>query len=189
MVETNEGVPKLNDEELVSKLAEVLQDWPLYRAFVYTGSAYGFVPEEISLFCGNTKCQKEQQWFAKIYTGEQKSGWNGKEYTCKNCGKNVTRYYFFWTNYNDGTSRFFKVGQYPPLQKEPPLRLSKKLSAVDHDLYRKALTSRNNSYGLGALSYLRRVVENRMNDLLDLLYEAAKDDEAATDELKKIEDV
>jgi hypothetical protein len=188
MADETKTVPALDDSGLLSALEHILQEWPLYRVFRYRGSEYGFVPQEISLFCHNTKCGKQQQWEAKIYTGQQKSGFNGKEYTCKNCGQNVTRYYFFWQGYQDGTSRFFKVGQYPPLQKEPPQRLAKKLSRVDLDLYRKALTSRNDSYGLGALAYLRRVVENRMNDLLDLLQEAAKQDENGA-ELKKIEQV
>lgn len=181
--------PNLDDAGLIEKLTEILQEWPLYRVFRYTGSIYQFVPQEISLFCDNPKCEKQQQWSAKIYTGGQRRGWDNMEYTCNNCRTNTTRYYFFWQGYQDGTSRFSKVGQYPPLQKEPPQRLAKKLSRVDLDLYRKALTSRNDSYGLGALAYLRRVVENRMNDLLDLLHEAAKQDENATEELKRIEEV
>jgi hypothetical protein len=133
------------------------------------------------------RCQKEQLWHAEIYTGHQKSGFNQKEYKCKNCGQNVTRYYFFWTG-NESGSRFFKVGQHPPLQIEPPLRLAKKLSQTDLELYRKALTSRNNSYGLGSLAYLRRVVENKMNDLLDLL-RAAAENAGAKEETKTIEEV
>jgi hypothetical protein len=116
-----------------------------------------------------------------------KVGWIQRTYTCRNCGQNKIFFYFFWSS-NGQEGVFFKGGQYPPLQRDPPVSLSKKLNDVDKDLYRKALTSRNNSYGLGALAYLRRVVENRMNDLLDLLHEAAKD-EAAAEELKKIEEV
>lgn len=179
--------PRLDDAELIERLREVLELWPLYRTFRYSGSTYGFVPAEISLFCNNQKCNKEQLWHAEIYTGQQKSGFNQKEYKCKNCGENVTRYYFFWTGKESG-SRFFKVGQYPPLLTEPPLRLAKKLSHADLDLYRKALTSRNNSYGLGALAYLRRVIENKMNDLLDLL-RAAAEEEGAAEELKVIGEV
>jgi hypothetical protein len=189
MADGTKAIPELDDISVVITLGAILQEWPLYRVFRYTGSKYGFVPEEISLFCNDTKCGKQQQWSTQIYTGEQRSGWNVKEYRCNNCRNNVTRYYFFWQGYQDGTSRFFKAGQYPPLQKEPPQRLAKKLNKVDLDLYRKALTSRNDAYGLGALAYLRRVVENRMNDLLDLLHEAAKQDGNADAELKKIEQV
>jgi hypothetical protein len=182
-----EELPVLDDKQLQAKLQEVLQEWPLYRVFRYTGSEHYFVPSELSLFCPNPKCGKLQQWHAEIFTGPQKRGWDDKVYTCKNCGHNTTRYYFYWSG-NQAESRFFKVGQHPPLQMEPPSRLAKKLNAVDADLYRKALTSRNNSYGLGALAYLRRVVENKMNDLLDLLRQAAQD-AAAVEELKKIDEV
>jgi hypothetical protein len=180
-------IPVLGDDELIAKLQEVLQDWPLYRPFRYAGTTYYFIPEELVLFCPTPKCNKEQSWHAQIFTGPQKGGFMQKEYTCKNCGQSVARYYFFW-NGDKNQSIFFKVGQYPPLELEPPPRLAKKLNKVDADLYRKALTSRNNSYGLGALAYLRRVVENKMNDLLDLIQQAARDDSAEA-ELKKIEEV
>ena len=49
--------PRLNDAELIVRLAEVLEKWPLYRTFRYSGSIYGFVPAEISLFCNNEKCR------------------------------------------------------------------------------------------------------------------------------------
>jgi hypothetical protein len=181
------AVEKLNDAQLQEKLQEILQDWPLYRLFKYIGSNHYFVPPEITLFCTNIKCGKRQQWHAEVYTGSQKSGFNSMYYTCKNCGEAVTRYYFYWAG-DSGGSVFFKVGQYPALEIEPPPRLAKKLNSVDADLYRKALTSRNNSYGVGALAYLRRVVENRMNDLLDLLRQAAQDAEAR-EALKEIDEV
>ena len=50
------------------------------------------------------------------------------------------------------------------------------------------MTEAARRYGLGALAYLRRVVENKMNDLLDLLRQAAED-AAALEELKKIDEV
>ena len=64
-----------------------------------------------------------------------------------------------------------KIGQNPPLTIHPAKQL--RLDGEDLDLYKKALISRNFSHGIGALSYLRRVVENRMNALLELVIEAA----------------
>ncbi len=169
----------ITDGELVAKLREILENWPLYRVYRYSGSDWSFLPEEVSLFCHNTKCKKDQLWKTDIYYGSQfsspspdKGGFKEKKYTCKNCEKNVVRYFLYWQG-NKTSSVFRKAGQYPPLQIEPPARIAKKLGSADLELYRKALTSRNNSFGLGALAYLRRVVENRMNDLLDLLRAAA----------------
>lgn len=182
MAKTPESI--FSDDQLVAKLRDILENWPLYREYQYTGSAYTLLPSEISRFCDNAKCQKEQLWKKGGYGGHDKIGWSTQEYGCRNRGENGIRFYYHWSN-----GLFLKAGQFPPLQKEPPQRLAKKLSKVDLDLYRKALTSRNEAYGLGALAYLRRVVENRMNDLLDLLHEAAKQEESAEEELKKIEQV
>jgi hypothetical protein len=179
-----------SDEQLKGKLKEILQDWPLYREYQYLGSPSHYLPEEISHFCDNPKCQKDQLWKkSRSVGGHDKHGWNTETYTCKNCDENAIRFYYYWGGSQENSGVFLKAGQFPPLQKEPPLRLGKKLNDTDRALYRKALTSRNNSYGLGSLAYLRRIVENRMNDLLDLLHEAAKQEESAEEELKKIEQV
>jgi hypothetical protein len=122
-------LPVLDEEQLKAKLQEILQDWPLYRPFRYTGSSYGFVPADLSLFCTHPKCGKQQQWHAEIYTGTQKHGFEERAYTCRNCGEHVTRYYFYWTG-NPTASLFFKVGQYPPLEIEPPRRLGLRLSCL-----------------------------------------------------------
>jgi hypothetical protein len=179
----------ITEPQLVAKLQEILESWPLYREYSYAGAKWQFLPEEISGFCSHEKCKKEQRWRKSSPEYGNKRGWGTVEYVCRNCGKNTAAFYFYWGGEDAGGGVFLKAGQFPPLQKEPPQRLAKKLDKTDLDLYRKALTSRNNSYGLGALAYLRRVVENRMNDLLDLLHEAAKDDGDAVEELKKIEEV
>lgn len=188
--------PDISNEQLANKLKEILESWPLYREYRYAAANDNMLPHEISYFCKNAKCRKEQLWkkvTPKTQTGFHirldKAGWASREYTCKNCDTNTIRFYYFWRANTDTVSTFFKAGQYPSLQKEPPERLAKMLDEFDLDLYRKALTSRNNAYGLGALAYLRRIVENRMNDLLELLHQAAKNDASAAEELKKIEDV
>jgi hypothetical protein len=82
---------------------------------------------------------------------------------------------------------FIKVGQYPAQMADPPTELAKQLDRDDLDFYKKALTSRNFSFGLGALAYLRRVVENRMDDLLELIAQAAAEARFAPDLLKELE--
>jgi len=161
----------LTNEQLSLKLQDVLENWPLYRELMYSGSEASFLPEEISYFCENIKCKKEQLWKRDEYSygsGGDK-GVKTCEYVCRNCGSSHIRYFYLWLTPDEQSWSFVKIGQYPPVQKEPPKRLASNLDQSDLDLYRKALTSRNNAYGLGALAYLRRVVENRMNDLLDLV--------------------
>src|SRR6185312_5329500 len=61
-----------------------------------------------------------------------------------------------------------KVGQYP----EPSVKISKALSnnlgKDASELYRKALICRNNGFGLAAVGYMRRVVEDKTNELIEI---------------------
>ena len=53
-----------------------------------------------------------------------------------------------------------------------PRTVEKRLGA-SADFYRKALTSRNEGYGLAAVAYFRRVVEDKTNELIDVVADAA----------------
>ena len=57
----------------------------------------------------------------------------------------------------------------------------------DTILYRKAISSLNEGFGIGACAYLRRLVEKYINPLLQLLYEIKELEGAASDELIKIQ--
>ena len=43
MAEQKVELPELDDAQLLEKLAEILEQWPLYRMFEYRGSTYDFV--------------------------------------------------------------------------------------------------------------------------------------------------
>jgi hypothetical protein len=72
------------------------------------------------------------------------------------------------------TFEFRKFGQWKPWAISPDPELTSALAEADGDLYRKALMNMSTSYGLGALAYLRRVVENEVERLLEVVEEAAK---------------
>jgi hypothetical protein len=84
---------------------------------------------------------------------------------------------------------FFKIGQFPTLEEEIPPELEKQIAGDDLEFYRRALRCRNFNFGIAALAYLRRVVENRMNDLLDLIAEAARQAGYGAEELRRLEEV
>lgn len=107
-------------------------------------------------------------------------------YQCKNCGGASVTYFLALSEAGED-GLILKVGQYPPLEIDPCPEL--RLGSEDLDLYKKALTSRNFSFGIGALSYLRRVVENRMNGLLDLVVAAAQSSGVGSDKLAGLDDV
>lgn len=78
-----------------------------------------------------------------------------------------------------------KVGQFPMQAVRVPNSIEKRLGA-SADFYRKALTSRNEGYGIAAVAYFRRVVEDKTNELIDIVAEAAEAYSVPADEVKKI---
>jgi hypothetical protein len=167
---------KLTDEELLLRLTEALEGWPLYRELKYTGApGVRRVPTEIKLFCSD--CGTMQQSYTRFDPNSEHSNKNfhyPKIYLCKNCNKQRVMYYFRWFEEN-GATTFVKIGQYPELEDRVPAALKAILNDDDQRFYRKALKSRNANYGLGAVAYLRRVVESRMNDMLTVLHADASE--------------
>jgi hypothetical protein len=111
-------------------------------------------------------------------------------YKCRNCTERSVTYIFFWNDAEKSTGgTFFKIGQYPPLSYRPPKELARRLSKEDRSFYERALICRNFNYGLGAVAYMRRVVENRTNDLLDLIEAALKAEGVTGQPLAEIEEI
>jgi hypothetical protein len=99
------------------------------------------------------------------------------------------QYWFIWAEDGPRLATFTNVGQYPPLSIEPSKELAAALGAEDTELYKKALINGNYSFGIGALAYFRRVIENKVNMLLDLIAEAAKLAKFEPEELERIEEI
>lgn len=179
-------VMKLAGDDVYVKIAEVLSEWPLYRPLFYScDEDIDQLPGVIFLYCDT--CKKEQRWAHQTSYGPDRVSRGSATYKCRNCQKETIDFYYQWQASIRGGTVFAKFGQLPPLEERIPIDL--KLAGEDLDFYKKALRSRNFNYGLGAVSYLRRVVENRMNDLLDLIAEAARQSGFAEDELKKLDQV
>jgi hypothetical protein len=77
----------------------------------------------------------------------------------------------------------------PPLPIDPSPELAKALGSEDTELYKKALIDANFSHGIGAVAYFRRVLENKINVLLDLIAEAAKNAQVEHGVVKQLDDV
>jgi hypothetical protein len=161
----------LTDEQLKTKMAQILATWPLYRTFVYDGADAVVVVEQISLFCSS--CKRETFWRTYAHGQNFKQGFTTKAYKCKNCDGAEVTYYFYWGRSTNDHNLFFKVGQHPELEEEVPESLVRAFNPTDLKMYKNALRLRNFNFGIGAVAYVRRVVENRMNDMLQILYEAA----------------
>lgn len=66
-----------------------------------------------------------------------------------------------------------KVGQYPMPSARVPSRIEGRLGA-SAEFYRKAITSRNEGYGIASVAYFRRVIEDKTSELIDVVADAAK---------------
>lgn len=193
---------QLTADQLTEEVGKVLASWPLYRVFCYKGrhghfskptgmhgesiARYGMLPRTLSLYCST--CANLTLWQTsdcEVYFGGRR--FNERDYSCRNCGKRLISYFLYWDETEEGGA-FAKVGQFPALSHEPPKELAKALDQQDTDYYTKALDCRNFNYGLGAVTYLRRIVEKRMNNLLDLLAEVAAQEGTLPDALARIQE-
>ena len=97
-------------------------------------------------------------------------------------------YYFYWKK-EEKSSRFFKVGQYPELEERVSRGLETALDADDLRMYKTALRLWNFSLGIAAVAYMRRIVESRINAMLDVLHEAGVTHNAPTEILARHEEI
>jgi hypothetical protein len=180
---------ELSTEQLSERLAVILRTWPLYREFTYTGTAVGSLPRFFRLFCPG--CGTEQNFgYGQRPGHSHKLGHPSEQtYTCQNCSKCHVSYSFWWGVDSDKSSKFFKIGQWPALEEPIPPELEKVLKGEDIRLYRNAIRLRNFNLGLGGLAYMRRVVENRMNDILDALHESGVEHKVSKRILARVQDV
>ena len=177
--------PEIPLGDIESSLAEVIVDYPLYKVFEFSSPVerdLTKIPRTIEKGC--SLCGQTQKW--DLGPGAE----HGKLiYKCRNCKKEFGLYYYIWSGPDQYNHEFQKVGQYPQTEARIPSELRKHLSESDLESYKTALRCRSYSYGLAALAYLRRVVENRMNDLLDLTAELAKSYGFAREDLEQLESV
>jgi hypothetical protein len=92
-------------------------------------------------------------------------------YVCKNCEKTSFSVWIIW--WTDGPVYVLKAGQYPKLEITIPKEFGDALGKK-RPLYVKGMTLRHNAYGIGALTYFRRVIEDTTDEMLDLLEEAMR---------------
>jgi hypothetical protein len=147
------------------RLGEFLATGALYTPFTLSPELKGLtgLPGTIQVHCAGT-CGKEQT-FERFgaFRGTDRGWGETVSYRCRNCQEQEQMYMYVW----DG-SGLMKVGQVPELRAfiEPKLKKALDDSAI---LYRKAVRSRSFGFGIGAVSYLRRIVEDKTDALMDLL--------------------
>ncbi len=172
--------------EFIAQVAEFLENWPLYRRFVYPGNIVAFgelhhrkaclpFPYLLDRFC--SKCSRTQKWEAVSPSRgaaafpaveRYENTYDSFVYECRNCCEATVRFVLY-IDVGPLFGELTKIGQWPPQTREPDSSITGGWTEHDLKLYRNALTLRNSTMGIGALVYLRRVIENRINDILRLI--------------------
>ena len=109
-------------------------------------------------------------------------------YVCRNCGK-AKATYFLLPVLQDGGGLIMKIGQYPALELEPPPLVAAGMEKGDLAMYRHALTCRHSNFGIAAVAYLRRIVENRTNFLIDLIATRQREEDPTSPLLSQVEEI
>jgi hypothetical protein len=157
-------------EELQQSLRTFLEHDPLYRDISIPS---GFVkgdhwPSRITYYCQLDRADKtfHQRWeYARL-----EAGISNIHFKCGDCETQELLFIVRAFDKGDASVGFAeKIGQYPPWRIAPSADITRFLGDQTDDLYRKALVSLSQGYGLGALAYLRRVVEDSARALVNLL--------------------
>lgn len=170
---------------LETEQREILAHWPLYRSLKYEGPNRETLPTLIKNWCQN--CRLTQLFEFKDFQGgslgshgRNHLGFTQSRYQCRNCQTYEYRFQTHWTleaNMKTQTyeGTFAKVGQWPTVEISIDPALSRALSGPTEAYFKNSKRCRDFNLGIAAVAYLRRVVEDKMNELLDRLVEERQD--------------
>lgn len=177
-------------------LSEFLVAAPLYRAeafpsvqvrtYANSTSLYVAAPELVDRECGSCGVTK---WdlVGGTYEGRvSEKNLSELEYRCRNCKATRFHVWILWARGTAGAATFVKAGQLPKLEVSIPKEFAAALGDK-RSLYLKGMTLRHNNYGIGALTYFRRLIEDTTDEMLDLLQQSMEEtqaDKTALDKLK-----
>jgi len=156
--------------------------WPLYTPF----DCPGFTPPNpISFDC--EECGKETTWGLSHNYSPPGQDFTSARYQCGLCRKKYLTVMYrvsettkrsimgpAGTEYRYDIAQVQKIGQFPPLSIAIPKALQKNLGVSSTDLYKKSLISRNTNFGLGAVTYIRRVVQDKTDELIEVVAKLAE---------------
>jgi len=151
--------------------AGFLEEYPLYRRFPakLPERCHSLPKPPIHMFC--LQCNSEQT-FKMVNEYYDRTGNQMQEvaglccraiYLCAACG---TCERHFMLTFSSNKDFVLKTGQYPAWDISTDKNIADLLGEhVDH--YRKALVCESQNYGIGAVAYYRRIVEDIIDTLLD----------------------
>lgn len=174
-------------------IKEFLENAPLYswkefeRPDFYRTSLW---INEIDAYCKTCGQDRPFQSLGARGSEEGKALSSGRsffEFTCVSCRKEK-REYFVEQIVHDEVIKIQKYGELPrkDLDRDP---LLKKFFSNDSDCYQKAVVCLANGYGIAAFSYMRRIIENNIGELLDIIQEDIKSTNSDKSLLSKLSEL
>ena len=179
--------------------AEFINEHSLYSPFeieLENENAFLDVPKNILRFC--PQCDATPTWRmiapdrtnSDLYVATRVGFVIA--YMCSHCEKQIVTVWFSEVKKRTTASGpmlqiFRKHGQWPAMSIQPDREIEKAFKDESTlDLFKKGLTSLSQGYGIGALAYFRRVVEQAAMTLIDIAAEqaAAADDITAEQTIK-----
>jgi hypothetical protein len=163
---------------------EFIETAPLYTRIELVGF---YPPDSITRMCTGALCKRETTW--SINSRQTVSCEGARDdvdfkvaaYTCVLCKQNsmaVIYQNLNWSPVSQGASSYQhtavrKIGEVPQQITEIPAELNDRLGSTA-GYYKKALICRGQNYGIGAMAYLRRVVDEKTDELIDVMAELAR---------------
>ncbi|TKG02339.1 hypothetical protein [Vibrio sp. F13] len=175
---------------------QYLENAPLYKTVKYTklsGGGDKYRIDEVDGFCD--KCETMRPFHdmrsrgagaGSAISAPPKELLRNYSFKCVSC-RSETKDYFVRQTIKDDIVTFEKVGETPRPKLERDKQLEK-FFANDSDNYQKAIVCLANGYGIAAFAYMRRIVEQNIETLLNLLSEdtSSSDDQEITQALSEL---
>lgn len=178
-------------DNAVDVMGDFIANAPLYKrldleSFAQEGDFEGVQPggpDTILRYCPHHRCKAERPYrLIRAQAGVGSSNTVPREprniitmlYECTHCESR------FWCSFQtsegaEGGEWIQKIGQVPPYDISIPSDLADALGD-DAVLYKRAQICMSQSFGVGACTYLRRLLENQIAPLLQLVYQARKEE-------------
>jgi hypothetical protein len=197
------GSEPVRSKEFNDKFAEFVNSWPLYSPLeIPLKEPLTGVPELPPTILRDCQhCASTTTWYRR-HPAENSSGrldvgagWVVR-YACMHCRQEEIRIWLAVEvprdkNPDESTGQITtmtlrKLGQWPAQHVEPSREVVKGLKKPVAEMFKKGLTSLAHGYGLGALAYFRRVVEEASTDMIDLFADnaAAEGDNKAAEAIR-----
>lgn len=172
------------EEATTEEVREFLETYPLYRRLPKVVAKYH---GKLELYC--PRCKRSLPFSPNYSFGSGAGVGSGGvrfvsppqhrvthygPYACAGCPQALET----WVEIDEAEGWSRKIGQVPsPTDLMPvPRDLVSALSVSDAEFYRKGATSLAVGYGLAACAYLRRILENETDTILDLLSATVADE-------------